>query len=266
MPLLRAHARDDRRPRPRGDPAPGDRLLDHALRDVVPCHAGVTATRRRPDVAYRYMKKVLQVLQHLRGGDRWVLKSPQHLEQFAGAGRRVPRRDLRGHPPRPGRRDRVDVDDGHLRRPHERRPPRPGKDRRLLVDRGRADAGRAPATGTSSPPTSRSTCASTSSWPTTSRWSSGSTTSPASRMTDRRAGAMDTFVAEHPRGRHGSIEYDITRSASTPSSAGRRPALLHRPLPDLIARSGPSNARLGVEGWYRNGWVDVLVPATRVWA
>jgi hypothetical protein len=25
---------------------------------------------------------VLQVLQHARGGDRWVLKSPQHLEQF----------------------------------------------------------------------------------------------------------------------------------------------------------------------------------------
>ena len=30
----------------------------------------------------RYMKTVLQVLQFLRGGDRWVLKSPQHLEQF----------------------------------------------------------------------------------------------------------------------------------------------------------------------------------------
>jgi hypothetical protein len=32
--------------------------------------------------SYRYMKKVLQCCQHLRGGDRWVLKSPQHLEQF----------------------------------------------------------------------------------------------------------------------------------------------------------------------------------------
>jgi hypothetical protein len=31
---------------------------------------------------YRYMRTVLQVLQFLRGGDRWVLKSPQHLEQF----------------------------------------------------------------------------------------------------------------------------------------------------------------------------------------
>jgi hypothetical protein len=32
--------------------------------------------------SYRYLKKVLQVLQWQRGGTRWVLKSPQHLEQF----------------------------------------------------------------------------------------------------------------------------------------------------------------------------------------
>src|SRR5205823_2762347 len=31
---------------------------------------------------YGYLKKVLQVLQWLRGGTRWVLKSPQHIEQF----------------------------------------------------------------------------------------------------------------------------------------------------------------------------------------
>ncbi len=33
-------------------------------------------------VHYAYMKKVLQVLTFLRGPDRWVLKSPQHLEQI----------------------------------------------------------------------------------------------------------------------------------------------------------------------------------------
>jgi Sulfotransferase family len=33
--------------------------------------------------SYRYLKRVLQVLQWERGGNRWVLKSPQHLEQFA---------------------------------------------------------------------------------------------------------------------------------------------------------------------------------------
>lgn len=31
---------------------------------------------------YAYMKRVLKVLQWLRGGDRWLLKSPQHIEQF----------------------------------------------------------------------------------------------------------------------------------------------------------------------------------------
>jgi hypothetical protein len=31
---------------------------------------------------YRTLRKVLQVLQWLRGGGRWVLKSPQHLEQL----------------------------------------------------------------------------------------------------------------------------------------------------------------------------------------
>src|SRR5206468_5855508 len=32
--------------------------------------------------AYEYLRTVLKVLQWQRGGDRWVLKSPQHLEQF----------------------------------------------------------------------------------------------------------------------------------------------------------------------------------------
>ena len=31
---------------------------------------------------YRYLKTVLQVLTFLRGGERWVLKTPQHLEQI----------------------------------------------------------------------------------------------------------------------------------------------------------------------------------------
>ncbi len=32
--------------------------------------------------SYAYLKRMLQVLQWCRGGERWVLKSPQHLEQF----------------------------------------------------------------------------------------------------------------------------------------------------------------------------------------
>jgi hypothetical protein len=40
--------------------------------------------------AYEYLKRVLKVLQFLRGGDRWVLKSPQHLEQFGPLSRVFP--------------------------------------------------------------------------------------------------------------------------------------------------------------------------------
>jgi hypothetical protein len=32
--------------------------------------------------AYGYLKRILQVLTFLRGGDRWVLKSPQHMGQL----------------------------------------------------------------------------------------------------------------------------------------------------------------------------------------
>ena len=38
------------------------------------------ARDQRP--SYCYLRKILQALQWLRGGTRWVLKSPQHLEQF----------------------------------------------------------------------------------------------------------------------------------------------------------------------------------------
>jgi hypothetical protein len=41
--------------------------------------------------SYAYLRKVLQVLQWLRGGrSRWVLKSPQHLEQFPALGDTFP--------------------------------------------------------------------------------------------------------------------------------------------------------------------------------
>jgi hypothetical protein len=38
------------------------------------------ATDQTP--SYAYLKRVMQVLTYLRGGERWVLKSPQHIEQF----------------------------------------------------------------------------------------------------------------------------------------------------------------------------------------
>ena len=32
--------------------------------------------------SYEYVRRILKVMQWERGGERWVLKSPQHLEQF----------------------------------------------------------------------------------------------------------------------------------------------------------------------------------------
>ena len=40
--------------------------------------------------SYTYLKKILQVMTWLRGGRRWVLKSPQHLEQFGPLVRTFP--------------------------------------------------------------------------------------------------------------------------------------------------------------------------------
>jgi hypothetical protein len=39
---------------------------------------------------YEYMKTVLKACQFLRGGNRWILKSPQHLEQFGPLARTFP--------------------------------------------------------------------------------------------------------------------------------------------------------------------------------
>jgi len=46
------------------------------------------ATDQTP--SYKYLRTVLKVLQWLRGGTRWVLKSPQHLEQFGVLARVFP--------------------------------------------------------------------------------------------------------------------------------------------------------------------------------
>ena len=51
--------------------------------------------------AYRTLRVLLQALQFLRpAGDRWLLKSPQHLEQLGPSARGVPRRPHRPDPPR----------------------------------------------------------------------------------------------------------------------------------------------------------------------
>ena len=56
---------------------------------------------------YEYMKTVLQILQWYRPRQRWVLKSPQHLEQLGPLLLDLPRRHRCGDAPRPGGRRAV---------------------------------------------------------------------------------------------------------------------------------------------------------------
>ena len=70
------------------------------------------ARDQRP--SYAYLVKVLKVLQWLRGGTRWVLKIAPAPRAVPRAGRHLPRRHVRGHPPRPGLGDGLHDDDGRL--------------------------------------------------------------------------------------------------------------------------------------------------------
>ena len=131
---------------------------------------------------YAYMKRVLQALTWLRGPNRWVLKSPQHLEQLPRAARRLPRRDDRDHAPRSRLGDALHDHDARLRRPHAAHARRSRRPRRLLDRPRRAAARRLRARSRrASPPRRRSTCPSTSSWRTTSAWSRASTRRRGSR-------------------------------------------------------------------------------------
>lgn len=55
-------------------------LFFDTLASIPTWRANYLATDQTPH--YRYLKRVLQALTFLRGGKRWVLKSPQHLEQL----------------------------------------------------------------------------------------------------------------------------------------------------------------------------------------
>ena len=66
---------------------------------------------------YEHLRLQLQALQHLRGGRRWLLKSPQHLEQLPVLEQVFPGVDGRHHAPRPGAGDPVDAGDALLHRP-----------------------------------------------------------------------------------------------------------------------------------------------------
>ena len=140
------------------------------------------ARDQRP--SYAYLRKVLQVLQWLRGGTRWVLKTPQHLEQFPALVDTFPDATfVVTH------RDPVSVTasmvtmiaytarltTGSGRRGRHRAPTGPTG--------SSACCAAVPKSATSCRPTGRSTCTSTSSWQTTSPWSAVSTSWRASLWT-----------------------------------------------------------------------------------
>jgi Sulfotransferase family len=58
----------------------GSTMLFDTFAPIPTWRAWYKATDQTP--YYQWTKKILQVLQHQRGPARWVLKSPQHLEQF----------------------------------------------------------------------------------------------------------------------------------------------------------------------------------------
>lgn len=165
------------------------------------------ARDQRP--SYAYLRKILQVLQWLRGGTRWVLKTPQHLEQFPAlldtfpdATFVVTHRDpvsvtasmvtMVAYTARLTR-DRVDVEamgdywsdrlERMLRRCAEERDVLPA-DRTIDVrfDEFMADdlAMVARVYDLAGQP-----------------------------LDDRARSAMDSFMAAHPRGRHGAVAYDL---------------------------------------------------------
>ncbi len=137
---------------------------------------------------YEYLRTQLKALQFLRGGRRWLLKSPQHLEQLPVLEQVFPGVTVVCHPPRPGAGGALDGRDAHLLGAHAPLSGAGRADRRLLDRPARTDARRARPRPRRHPRRSdRSTSASTTSWPTTSASPSGSTASPASRSPTRRA-------------------------------------------------------------------------------
>ncbi len=139
--VLQTDARDDRRSLARRDPAARHRLLHHALRDHG-AHADVA--RRLPGAGPAPQLRL--PAQDPPGApvaawrDAVGPQVPPAPRAVPRPGRDLPRRHLRGHPPRPGVGHDVDGDDARLLGPAEPRPRRPRGHRPLLGGPARAHA------------------------------------------------------------------------------------------------------------------------------
>ena len=142
-------------------------------------------------------------------GNCWILKSPQHIEQFPALRATFPDATfVLTH------RDPVSVTASltmmitySLRLGHDEVDvPWVG---RYWSDRLEHMLHSAYATETCLCQPRPSTCASTSSWPTTSPWSNAFDEVARQPMTNAARKAMAAFMDEHPRGRHGDVHYDL---------------------------------------------------------
>lgn len=182
--------------------------------------------------SYRYLKKVLQVLQWQRGGDRWVLKSPQHLEQFGPLLAVFPDATfVVTH------RDPVSVIASNATmlaytarlnqvRPDPRLIGHYWSDRiQQMLDAGMRDRELLPADQSVDVRFDEFMAADLA---TVERIYAvaGQPFSPAVR------GAMETFVRDHPRGRHGGVRYDLQGDFDLD------PAALRAGMREYVARFG----------------------------
>ena len=219
--VFQPHARDDGGPHARGDPAPGHRLLDHAVRDH---RADAAVARRLPGPGPAAQLRLspagppgapVAAGRHALGAQ--VAPAPRAVPRPR---RHLPRCHVRGHPPRPRLGDDFDGDDARLLgTSHPRSCGRAG-DRALLGRSFGADVG--PLRRAAIHPPAAQTIdvhfdefmaddlamvAGSTKWRATAR--------PGVEE------AMRAFMAEHPRGKFGTIEYDLLSSGWTPSSAAR---------------------------------------------
>ena len=185
------------------------------------------ARDQRP--SYAYLLKVLQVLQWLRGGNRWVLKTPQHLEQFPALVDTFPDATFVVTHRDPVSvtasmvtmiaytagltRDRVDLEamGGYW------------------STASSACSAAAPTSATSCRPSRRSTCASTSSWRDDLAMVAR-VYDLAGQPLDARAGGDGVLHGGPPRGRHGAVAYDLAQFGLDAGRARGGPVLLHRAL------------------------------------
>ena len=239
--LLQPDARDDRRPRARGDPAPGHRPLDHAVRD--PGTAAVVARLLQG----RRTRPLLRVPPHrpegapVAAGWRALgAQVPPAPRAVRPAGVHLPRCHLRRDPPGPVTGDHLHGHHGGLHLPDVGRAHRSDGHRQLLVGTGR---GPVPGLRGASPRpagrTGRWTSGSTTSWRTTWPPSSGSTTWPGNRSPTSLRTAMEAFRAAHPRGRNGTVVYQPDVLGIDPARTPRGLVL----LPDALRGRGRGPVR-----------------------